>query len=136
MNVNVCLLCAHPVMTSIILHTRRPNFNKKSVTHLVYMFQLIFFFRILRSWKARFPHPSISPHEVCTKEFQVLGIGNLVRKWNNVKIHFLGVENSIIPIGITNIHIQIHVSEFLNKLSFFSVLWILSFGEMKWRQNY
>ena len=24
-NVNVCLLCAHHVMTSIILHTRRPN---------------------------------------------------------------------------------------------------------------
>ena len=24
-NVNVCLLCAHYVMTSIILHTRRPN---------------------------------------------------------------------------------------------------------------
>jgi hypothetical protein len=26
-NVNVYLLCAHPVMTSIILHTRRPNFQ-------------------------------------------------------------------------------------------------------------
>jgi len=25
MNVNVFLLCAHPVMRSIILHTRRPN---------------------------------------------------------------------------------------------------------------
>ena len=24
-NVNVCLLCAHHVMTSIIIHTRRPN---------------------------------------------------------------------------------------------------------------
>ena len=24
-NVNVCLLCDHPAMTSIILHTRRPN---------------------------------------------------------------------------------------------------------------
>ena len=24
-NVNVCVLCAQPVMTSIILHTRRPN---------------------------------------------------------------------------------------------------------------
>ena len=24
-NINVCLLCAHHVMTSIILHTRRPN---------------------------------------------------------------------------------------------------------------
>ena len=24
-NVNVCLLCAHRVMTCVILHTRRPN---------------------------------------------------------------------------------------------------------------
>ena len=24
-NINVCLLCAHQVMTSIILHNRRPN---------------------------------------------------------------------------------------------------------------
>ena len=27
-NVSVCLLCAHHVMTSIILHTRRPNVKK------------------------------------------------------------------------------------------------------------
>ena len=26
-NVNVCLLCAHHVMSSIILHTRRPNYK-------------------------------------------------------------------------------------------------------------
>ena len=32
-NVSFCLLCAVRVMTSIILHTRRPV-NKKSVTHL------------------------------------------------------------------------------------------------------
>jgi len=41
--------------------------------HLGFMFQLIFFFRILMSLKAHFSHRSISPHEVCTKEFQVLG---------------------------------------------------------------
>ena len=28
-NVNVCLLCAHRVMTSIILHIRRPNCQYK-----------------------------------------------------------------------------------------------------------
>jgi len=27
-NVNVCLLCAHHVMASIILHTRKPTVNK------------------------------------------------------------------------------------------------------------
>ena len=34
-NVSFCLLCAVRVLTSIILHTRRPV-NKKSVTHLVF----------------------------------------------------------------------------------------------------
>jgi hypothetical protein len=72
-NVNVCLLCAHQAITSIIFNTRRPV-NKKSVTHLVFRFQLIFFFRILRSWKARFSHRCILHHEVCTQEFQVLGV--------------------------------------------------------------
>jgi len=42
-NVNVCLLCAHHLMTSIILHTQRHNSQQKSVTHLVFMFQVIFF---------------------------------------------------------------------------------------------
>ena len=48
-NVNVCLLCAPHVMTSIILHTRRPNVHKVSVTNLVFMFRPTFIFRILRS---------------------------------------------------------------------------------------
>ena len=40
------------------------------------------------------------------------------------------------PIGITNIHKQINVSEFINKLSFICVLWIRKCSELKWRQNY
>ena len=71
-NINVCLLCDHRVMTSLILHTRRPV-NKKSVTHFVFMFQLSFIFRILRSWKARFTNHSISPNKLCTNEIQVVG---------------------------------------------------------------
>jgi len=59
-NVNFFLLCAHHVMTSIILHTRRNNCQKNSLTHLVFMFQLIFFVRILRRRKAHFSHLSIS----------------------------------------------------------------------------
>jgi len=35
------------------------------------------------------------------------------------KIYFRGVETSIVPIGNTNIHIQINVSEFINKLVIF-----------------
>ena len=73
-NVIVFLLCAHHVMTSIILHTRRPNCQYKVCYALGFMFHLIFYFRILRSWKARFSHSSISHHEVCTTEFQLLGV--------------------------------------------------------------
>ena len=67
-----------------------------------------FLFRILRSWKARFSHRSISPHEVCTKDSKVLGGHNSSKelKWRN-KRHFCWVESSIMPIGNTNIHIQI-----------------------------
>ena len=72
-NLNVCLLCAPHVMTSIILHTRRLTVNKKSVTHLVFMFRLTFIFRILRSWKSRFSIHSISPNELCTNEIKVVG---------------------------------------------------------------
>ena len=52
-NVNVCLSCAHHVMTSIILRTRRPV-NKKSVTHLVFMFHLILFFSHFEELKRTF----------------------------------------------------------------------------------
>jgi hypothetical protein len=72
-NVNVCLLCAPNVMSSIILHTRRPV-NKKSVTHLVFIFRLTFIFRILRSWKARFSIHSLSTNELCTNEIKVVGV--------------------------------------------------------------
>ena len=47
-NVKFCLLCAHHVMKCIIIHSRRPV-NKITVTHLVFMFQQTFIFRILRS---------------------------------------------------------------------------------------
>jgi len=40
------------------------------------------------------------------------------------------------PIGIFNIHIQINVSVFINKISFICVLWIQSYSDLKWRQNY
>jgi len=39
------------------------------------------------------------------------------------------------PIGNTNIHIQKNVSEYINKLSFISVLWIYSCNELEWWQN-
>ena len=71
-NVNVCLLCVPHVMSCIIPQNRR-HVNKKSVTHLVFMFRMTFIFRILRSWKARFSHHTISPNELCTNEIKVVG---------------------------------------------------------------
>ena len=73
-NVNVFLLCVHHVMTSIILHTRRPKCQKKSVTHLVFIYQLTLIFRILRSWKALFSHHPISPNVLFTNEIKVVGV--------------------------------------------------------------
>ena len=48
-NINVCLLCSRPVMTSIILIFEDLTVNKNSVTLLVFMFKLILFYRILSS---------------------------------------------------------------------------------------
>jgi len=41
------------------------------VTQLIFIFQLMFIFRILRSCKSRFSHISNSLYEICTKEFRV-----------------------------------------------------------------
>ena len=105
--------------------------------HFVLMFQLIFFFRILRSWKSRFSHRSISPHEVFTKEFQVLGGHKSCKelKWSKnfifmvSKLQLFKLE---IPIFIYNIMGQ---STLINK-SFISVLWIYSCNELIWLENY
>ena len=83
-NVNVCLLCAHHVMEGIILHIVDLTVNKMSVTHLAFMFRW-FSFRILRSWKARFSHRSISPRRYVLKSFRCLEVSNHVRNWNKVK---------------------------------------------------
>ena len=72
-NVNVWLLCAHHIMSSKSFIHEDLTVNKMSVTHLVFMFQMTFIFRILRTWKARFSQHSISPNELCTNEIKVVG---------------------------------------------------------------
>ena len=47
-NENVCLLCAHHVITSTILHTRRPNCQLK-VCYALCFYVSAHFFRILKS---------------------------------------------------------------------------------------
>ena len=100
----------------------------------IYLFDCI---TLVFSFKSRFSHLSISPHEVCTKDFQVLGCQKWCKelKWSK-KRHNRGVEASILRIGNTNIHIQNNVSEYINKHNFISVLGIYSCNELEWWQNY
>jgi len=59
-------------MTSIMLYTRRPNCQQKVSYALSFYVSADFLFTNSRSWKARSSHRSISLHEICTKELQVL----------------------------------------------------------------
>jgi len=75
-------------MTSIILHTRRPNCQEKARYALGFYVSADFFFRILSSWKARFSSRSISPQVLFTNVFQVIGISNRLKNDINSKISF------------------------------------------------
>ena len=88
-------------MTSIIHHSRIPNCQKKSVIHLVFMFQLIFFLHF-KSWKARFSHRSIFfPPRYVLKSFRYLELINRVRTWNNVKkLHIRGSKIQLCQLEI------------------------------------
>ena len=117
-NENVCLLCAHHVMTNIIVHTRKPV-NKMSVTQLVFMFQLILFFRILRSWNARFSHLSFRATRYVLKSFRCLEVSNRVRIWNKVKNNiYVRSKHQLCQLEIPIFIKKNNVSEFINKLSF------------------
>ena len=58
------------------------------------------------------------PTRYVLKIFRCLDVSNRVRNRNKVKKTFIEFETSIMPIGITNIHKQINVSKFINKLVF------------------
>jgi len=123
-------------MTSIILHSRRSICQQNVRYALGLRVSADFFFRNLRSSKARFHIAPFRPTRYVLKSFRYLEVRNRVRNLNKFQnIIFVG-RTSIMPIGITNIHIEINVSVFINKRSFISVLWLLSCSELKWRQNY
>ena len=69
----VWLLCAHTLMTSIYFILEDPTRKKTSVMYLIFMFRLMFNFRIFISWKATSPHLSNSRLETCTNEIRVFG---------------------------------------------------------------
>ena len=62
------------------------------------------------------------PSRNVLKNFRCLDVSNRVRKLNKVKKPLREVKTAIMPTGITNIHKQINVSEFINKLRFICVL--------------
>ena len=72
-NENVCLLCAHHIMKGIIIHTRRPNCQWKVCYELGIYVSTDYLFSHFEKLKTRFSHRSLSAHQVCTKDYQVLG---------------------------------------------------------------
>jgi len=104
-NVIVCLLCAHHLMTSISFILENLTVNKKSATHLVIMFQSIFFFAFLEAENLLHIVP-FGPTRYELKGFKCLEVSNCVRNWNKVKKHIHEVENSIMPIG--NYCVRVH----------------------------
>jgi len=72
-NINVCLLCAHHVMKSIIIHTQRPIWQHKVCYALGFYVSGDFLFSHFEERKSTFFTLFHFAHEVCTKEFQALG---------------------------------------------------------------
>ena len=84
-NVNVCLLCAHHVMTSIILHTRRPNCQKCLLRTLFLCFSWLSFFAFWEAEKHVFHITPFRPPRYVLMRLKWLEVSNRVRNWNKVK---------------------------------------------------
>ena len=84
-NVIVCLLCAHHLMTSIILHSRRPKCQKMSVMHLDLCFSWFSFFEFWGAEKNVFHIVPFRPTRYVLKIFRCLEVSNRERNWNKVK---------------------------------------------------
>ena len=100
------------------------------------MLQLLFIFRILRSWKYVFHFAPFRPKSYVLMRLWCLEVSNLVRNWNKVK-NFIFVRSKLelckleIPIFIYKLMCWSSLIDF-----FISVLWIYSCNELKGRQKY
>jgi len=82
-NVNVCLLCAHHVMSSIILHARRPV--KKSLLRTWFLcFSWYYFFAFWGAEKHVFYNVPFCNTRYVLKSFRSLEVSNRVGNWNIV----------------------------------------------------
>ena len=110
-------------MTSIILHTRRPNCQYKVCSRLVFMFQLILIFRILRSCKHVIHISPFRPTIYVLMILRRLEVSNRLRKRNKLKnFIFLGLKIDLCqlekPIFIYKLMCQISL---INLFHFISV---------------
>jgi len=81
--------------------------------------------------KSRFSYCSILPKRGINEGFQVLGgQESRIELKKRQKLHFRVFDTSNMPIGNTNIHIQINVSEFIMNLSFIPVNLIVKGAEI------
>ena len=69
----IWLLCSQPLIPSVVFHTHGHNTQVNVSYVLHFHVQLMSIFRILRNWKARFSHLSISLYVLRTKEYRVFG---------------------------------------------------------------
>jgi len=95
-----------------------------------------FLFAFWRAEKHVFHIAPFSPTRYELKRFRYLEVGNRVSNWNKVKTSYSWGRN----FNNANWHYQYsytnNVSEYINKLSFISVLRIYSCNELEWWQNY
>ena len=106
-NVNLWLLCAHLVIKSIIIHTRRPNWQKKLHYALGFYFSNDYFYRIWGAKSTIFTSFHFPPTRYVLKIFRLFDVSNRIRKWNKFKnIIYVGSKFQLcqleIPISYTN----------------------------------
>ena len=112
-NVNFCLLWAHRILTSIILHIRGLTVNTKSVMHLVFMFQLILFFAFWGAEKHVYHIVPFRSTRYVLKSFRCSEVSNRVRIWNKIKNNIYVRTKLLlcqleILICINNEHVRFH----------------------------
>ena len=88
-NVNVCLLCAHHLMSSIILHTRRPNCQQRSLLRTWFLcFSWLSFFAFWETEMHVFHFTPFRPTSYVLMILKWLEVSNRVRNWNKIKTSF------------------------------------------------
>ena len=119
-NVNVSLLRDHHIMKSIILHTRR-TFIKKYVTHLVFRFQLIFFFAIWGDEKHVFHIVPFRPLRYALKSLKCLEVSNRIRNWDKVKNNIYVMSKLL----LCQLEVPIFINKSMCHSSLINSIWIV-----------